>query len=337
MLDLLLCNEIDDRDIRLLLLIHNLQAELGNVRYKDLTEVLSIGRATVARRIANLIELGLLISTRTGSKTVFYEVPLLETKETPKSDNRQNQSSESKCPRLPDMRSHLDDTAQKPVRSHLDETSDPTVRSHLGEVSPHIIYISNYLEKKKHNKNCSYPERAMEPEMKISGPDGALKDLLHSSSENTAKAKQSKKEKRAAKVPIEDPDLSPERFSVPGCGEGPKTPHDFRLLFDRLWREHNLKGRPTRWTKKELAQVKDMISDQGAEVVIGYFRYVFENWESLQKRFRVLGYPSLPTMYGFRRTWMTEYQNGVSGEPKFKGMAEYNEAEAAKIPSGSWG
>lgn len=335
MLDLLLCTDIDDRDFRLLLLVHQLQEELGTVRYNDLSEALGVGRATIARRISGLKELGLLVATRTGSKTVSYEVPLLHLGEVSKSEPGQNSDVLPEFTGDKPVTSHPGDTSQNAVTSHLGDTSDPKVRSHLSEVSPHIIYLDTYLERRNYNRNCSYPERAEGCDMKISGPDDALKDLICSSRDRTEKAKADRKARQRERQEHFEPDLSPEKIEVEGRYDAPKTAPDMNLLFQRLWQKKGLKGKPIRWTKKELAQVKDMIQDQGPEVVVGYLEYVFENWEKLQRRFRITGYPSVPALYGYRRTWLTEYQNGESG-PKNLGMAEYNETEAKKIPSGRW-
>jgi len=337
MLDLLLNKDLDDRDVRLLLLTDTLQQELGQVRRKDLAKALSIDISTVGRRFRRLHELGVLKSVRKGSKVWEHNIV---------SSRHQGAGSEAISANLQNQKygpgsspsvvtPHPDAPPPNVLEAHSDAPTHPSVGTHPGERSPHIL-ITNNNKKERIIYSSILSVRAVDT-MKVSGPDDALMDLIRSSQKMTEKAHEEKLKKRKNKP------LSPGLVQTYSCrrqmAHDEKEPseynvNDMEIIFGNEWRAMGLKGKPVRWTQKERGQLKDMIVDQSPEVVAGYLSYVFANWEDLRQRFRIQGYPSVPSMYGFRRTWLSEYVNGKQ-EPLRKKSAEYDATE--DIPSGSWG
>ena len=337
MLDLLLCRDLDDRNFRLIVLIHKLQQELGHVRRQDLALALDVSVPTIERRLAQLKDLGLLTVERVGRLRI-YDIPLMN-------EAGQNHEVPSEPKEPYHLTPHLDDGIFEPHHHHLDDGHHSTDTHHLGDASSPIIYLDTYRSKLEESKKQYSPERRRADKMKISGPEGKLNNLLHSAQEKSEVAKKDREQRRAKRIK-EEADLLPETAMTDQCKRRVRHENteranynvdDLRILFQDLWTKSGLRGRPTRWTLKERANVKDMIKDQGADVVAEYFEYVFENWADIQDRYRITGYPTLPAMYGYRRTWIPECLNGAQGTSRPKALVEYNEAEAANIPSGSWG
>lgn len=87
---------------------------------------------------------------------------------------------------------------------------------------------------------------------------------------------------------------------------------DMRFIFEAAWSKNGWKGFPSRWTLKDKKHIREMLNEQGGEILVQYFKYVLENWSSIQRRYKILGGPSISVFYGFRTSWLQEALNNKS-------------------------
>jgi len=65
-----------------------------------------------------------------------------------------------------------------------------------------------------------------------------------------------------------------------------------------------------RWQGKERGIVSNLIKKYGAWVVLDCLEKVVEEWEDLQERYNIQGYPDLKTISYFSNSWFSELQRG---------------------------
>jgi len=183
-----------------------------------------------------------------------------------------------------------------------------------------ITKISNYTEGTRVNT--------------IQGPDDKIMDLIQSSQKKTAAARDDRLEKRKKRLE-EEPDDG--RYILPATQKRlareekdpmAYTSTDLQYAFRECWKTAGFNGQPFPWTFVEKSKMKDLIKAQNPKVALEYIQYVFANWDSIQKRYKLNGYPNVAMIYGYRRTWVAEMQNGIKNAP-LSGPLEYDPNTAA--------
>jgi len=305
MLDFLLCPDFDAVDTKILLILHEIQKVYGSVSQKDVATSMGVSTATIERRMSRLKDLGAVDVEKTGTRRRKYDIPLLilsEAKDLTKTDVRENYPLAGEGISSPSSQVCLGSITN--IKKGTDNDLD--VSSSSSDVYGTILAMME-----------NFPE---EEPMKFSGPQGKIADAITAASERTKKVHNQVREKRIAHQKA-NADLSPESFSTDRATryEEYKAKHpseynqkDFRFLFEDKWKESGWKSRPVRWTGKNAGQLKDMIKDQGSELIAEYFEYVFDHWTELKKRFALnSSYPVIEVIYAFRKQWIPELVDGV--------------------------
>ena len=313
MLGILTNPDLDDRDVRLLALLYELQKTESAIPYSTLAKGLRISTRTVSRRFSNLRELGVVSSVRIGPHEWTHTVL------------------------------GLSDSATVVREETVLSPEDPEEIVCRPSGTTTLIYpgIISYSSLENNKKDSNYTEGTRVNN--IQGPDDKILSLIQASQKKTAVARDERFEKRRKRL-AEEPDDGPyvlpatqKRFAHEEKDPMAYTATDLEYVFKDCWRKAGFDGRPFGWTLVEKARMKSLITDQSAQIALEYVQYVFENWDTIQKRFKINGYPSVAVIHGFRRTWVAEMQNGVrdSGRKDISEvLCEYQDTDAGTI---GWG
>lgn len=172
-----------------------------------------------------------------------------------------------------------------------------------------------------HDVESRCPREKEESMPIVRGPESPL---LRSIQEVLANTKQPQKVKRS-KNRMSSHDRLRERMEEKRESEYNVT--DMRFLYEDLWADKSWTTYPTRWTLKDKKLVRCLLDEQGGENTVRYFQYVVQRWEDIQQRYRIQGSPSVPVMWGFRRSLLHEALEGVT---EFRSHTlEYEEDDTA--------
>jgi len=293
---------IDDRDARLILAAAFLQDKHGQVTQSDLAKVIGCSLATVERRVRKLRSYAMLSMERTASRTWKYDFSGLTT------------------PHLDD--GYLEDNPNVGIvdTPQLDDGNPDKDTPHLGDPSPPIL-LSSYRDKRNTDSNLT---EGREAEMaRVDGPESDLKNTVE---RLLARPRKPKKETFSTKQSSQKTSHDKKVIDEYNC-------NDLWYVFREQWKKRKWNGYPTSWTARERKHMKDLIEEQGPQAVVKLLEYTFSRWEDLCRRYSINGFPSVPVIFGFRRSWMPEALNGAKGG---SWGAEYTDSEE-EIPSGSWG
>lgn len=313
MLNLLVHPDLDDRDVRLLLLADELQRTSNKMTFRNLGDAIGVSESTVSKRFSRLRSLGVLSSKRMGSHQWGHTVHLLE------------ESRKAAAP-VGLLRS-------EPV------TPPPILTQHPGDASPQIAlsFIKQSLDHTKINSEPNLYIRGKNTIMTKTKPALPLADVIRASQEKTKVAHEEQMEKRKAKLLADKNDFyqtagSKKRMEHDLKDEAIYTVHDMEYLFRDEWKKAGLKGTPRKWAGKDVRAMALMIKDQTPEVVAGYIQYVFANWDAIVARYaKVLSYPNAALICAYSSSWIPEWQNGPKGTPAKKAWgAEYSHCEYAE-------
>lgn len=164
------------------------------------------------------------------------------------------------------------------------------------------------------------------------GPQGELLDAING---RLNQPRRSKKKKTG-------PD-SPERFAVEKSARRlrfeAKEPseyncNDIELAMRDAWKAKGWKTNPPSFTMRDRKQAKEMLSDNGGEHITQAVQYMIQHWESISRRYRVNGFPSIRVLYGFRHSWIPE---AIEGTKHGATAGSEYDAGSDDIESGSWG
>lgn len=317
----LLCNpELDNLDVRTLLLMKELKDRKILYSRSELGKLLGVSVPTITRRLTKFREMGLVKSIRLTNTVWKHHVYL----------PGQNQSVTERMPFPEKETNHLDDSPCTEMPNHLDDAS------------PHIINLEKYRKERSCIIKNDPIAVSAEEKMGATGPDDLLASVISSSLERTEQARRVKKEKKLANAEH----LPPQLYETPSARKhrvheerevSEYTVDDLEIEFQNEMKKCGFMGKPFPWTQKEKRNVKHMLKQQDTGDVLGYLQHVVQNWGNISRRYRINGPPTIAVIYGFRKGWFLEFLNGTLGCTKTKRIAEFNEAEADKIPSGSWG
>jgi len=364
--------DLSDRDIRLIFKIKSLQNKGVRVRIADLAEFFHVSRPTIERSLKKFRELEILNMSREGSVFWRYEfhdgsqkmahhAPSKRAGEVSEMTHHSFAKEESSQPknrrkiRLPlsiHTKRQLSLARQNKNRRRpinlLDLSKE---RSSLG--------CFRSLEKHKTQENklrCRIDKPLISPESniiylfpldtemipkeevmpKVSGPSGPIRDAVEQGLSQSkeahclAKKRTSKAPKQTEVFKVKRTRAEQQRAAMEQKDVSEYNCNDMWYVFKDFWR---WEGKPIGWTKRDRKHIKELIDEQGAEAVVTYIKYAIEHWNALCSRFNVSGKPSVPCLYGYRRTWLYEALEGGPKARKNYG-AEYSDSD---IPSGSWG
>lgn len=311
--------ELMDRDVRIILFSMRKQEEGEPLNQKFIAGALGVGYSTVERHLRRLRELGLLSIERVDSHTWYYDFSAiyrshLNVVTLHSCDPSQLRGSED------EFYAKLEDEALKNESPTLhSEAENCGVTLHSCDPSLHIYNKTNNLI----TKSDLLSGLKGQVEMKITGPDTKLKKILQSIPE---KSKQTKK-----KSPPSEP-KGPKPVEEYNC-------NDMYRSYCRHWRMAKIPGNPPSATIRDRKHFKDMITEQGAVVVLKYIKWVFKNWGALCSRDKVTGAPNINLIYGYRRSWLFESMKcDTVTKPKNSMAAEYSSSPREEDDfSESWG
>ncbi|MBD3263410.1 hypothetical protein GF374_03455 [Candidatus Woesearchaeota archaeon] len=92
----------------------------------------------------------------------------------------------------------------------------------------------------------------------------------------------------------------------------------FRAKIKENWGDIPAAGK---WQGKEYGIAKKLISKYGGFVVLDSVEKIIDQWEEIQSRYNIEGYPTIGTISYFSATWFSEAQVGKK-EPKPKGKGK---------------
>lgn len=109
---------------------------------------------------------------------------------------------------------------------------------------------------------------------------------------------------------------------------------DFEILFSLLWLSKGFQGSVFSWSLKEKKLVKLLIDDCSPEALHSMFLYLFDNWESIKKRYKITGVPTPSLIYGYRQNFLTDSIQKPKLNSKNFG-AEWSETKES-LPDDDW-
>lgn len=181
-------------------------------------------------------------------------------------------------------------------------------------------HTENILKRSRRLNSCETQEENDVPI--VNGPRDKLYDQI-----DQVLSKPSRKRKREF---ADGPKKVKRRLRTDDKEASEYNCNDLEVIFKRTWIDTWGKFSSSRWTLREKKHAKDMIREHGGEAIANYIRFVIEHWDDLCRRYKVNGYPSIPIIYGYRRSWFPE---SVNGKVVASSAGEYSGSD---IQSGRW-
>lgn len=108
---------------------------------------------------------------------------------------------------------------------------------------------------------------------------------------------------------------------------------DAVALFRQLWAKKWTKAPAPKATKKDLSQLKRIITDYDARTLEQVIYMIFEDWERICVEFNLQGWPSYSLIYGYRNSLIPRALEGPQkapaahhrGRPAQRAVAQYDE------------
>jgi biotin operon repressor len=298
--------DLTDRSVRIVLLALSFQEQGKRLTQRKLADSLGIGISTVERHFKKLRECGLMTQKRIGSYEWEYAFKCIKPLEA--------------VPSLEET-PHINDGSEDAFSGAV-ESFGGELTPHMGDTSEHILKKEYTICKKEHDDMFYtmdipkvYPSEG--GRMKVIGPKGAFKDNLEA-------------------IPLgnkKDRDRAFPRKRVEGKSEAEYNHKDIARVFFQEWRNNRIPGNPVSFVGRDWKHLCELIKEQGPEAIVKYVRWVFTNWVQLKSSYGVTGAPSIPIIYGFRRSWLFEALSDSVPKGKVSG-AEFSGGD--DIPSGSW-
>lgn len=331
--------ELSITDKVLLSMIQARQERGASAKHSELGKALGILPDSVARRLRNLRERGLLENQRVGNREWWYNFEYLFD---------YVQESPETSPENPDPTPYDDLTLHPWEESGENCVNSDTTPWGPADPTPPVenVYCIKTGEKILWRPDWAGPDPTPSPSSEFLPADSTTRPALAAVPTDPMMQEEDMDrafgltedellilDKKLDAVIDDEPVPSRrERFAVPKKKSRwdafkAKTPDkynvpDMELLYKELWEQEKLPGRPFSWTGKDRGQMKKLITDQGAESIASLVKYVMCNWASLQRRYKLNGTPSVAVIFGFRRSWLPEALHGAPKETP-QGPAEW--------------
>jgi hypothetical protein len=201
-----------------------------------------------------------------------------------------------------------------------------------------VISYHTFLEKERDQhvsapsssaflKGCEileeYPEVTSSRKSNVTGPEGALKGEIEKVLE---RPKPKARKRKPAKTRVAEFKARVKRYE----DKSPSEYHtqDMYMFFKELWADSGFSSTYARWLKKDFANMKRLIDEQGAAAVVTYIKYVFANWNDLKSTGKnAMGVPTVSILWGFRSSWLEDALRGASAKRKGVIRAEWTEMQ----------
>lgn len=295
-------------DDKVLLCAIRIRQSVGElVSHEQLSESLGILPESVARRLRKLRKLGIIASVQEGQHGWRYSFPKFERSIDALS------APTAPCPTRteplhPDGRGWKGIEPLHPLCNRTWEDNVETISS--GEGQP--------------LQPCPSPDPTTEESLTatLRGPQDELRIVMQKVIDAGTKVGSPAQAAIRDRFKAPSPSSRWEEFKAKKP-ENYKTP-DIEMLFRQEWELAKLPGRPFLWTAKDRGQVKRLLEEQGGASTAALVSYVVKRWESIRRRYKLTGAPSVGVMYGYRRSWLPE---ALNGEPKTqtRGPAEWTD------------
>ena len=115
--------------------------------------------------------------------------------------------------------------------------------------------------------------------------------------------------------------------------------NDLEFVFRRAWGD-KWKTRPPRFTMRDKKHAKDLNEEFGPADTAKVVSQTIHLWEDITRQFGLNGYPSMPMIFGFRRSLFPTILDGsVDGTKRPKWGTHFDEAEHSRPAGqeGGWG